>query len=224
MWAMVVLRPCLRRMFFFQLPIILFTRSRQQILDTTLLEKWHAIFTGCCRNLRSLVVATDRRIGGMRNPKAVATSCVWWKGLSLWESRDVWAGQSWKPVFADWVLPWCPSFCRGLFELFAVDPCFEVAQRTRYELLLPCNCGWWGWHCSFPAVRQALGWRERSWSMQVWILVFFAGGTTAEAVVHEELPWRRQHPVVFLHRQVSALVNTCITFFIVSNYACYIAL
>ena len=50
------------------------------------------------------------------------------------------------------------NITRVVCELFVVDRCFDIAHRTGYELFLLCNCGWLGWHCSFRAFYQVLGW------------------------------------------------------------------
>ena len=50
-WVMMDLLPCLWSMFLFQLPTILCTRPRQQIMDMTRSQKWHASITACCRKL-----------------------------------------------------------------------------------------------------------------------------------------------------------------------------
>ena len=156
-WLMVDLLLCLWYMFLFQLSTIAVINPQQQLMDTTLMENSHALFTSCCRKLRRLHPCNGGGMVGILDTKSFESSYNWWEWISFWHSRAGCAGQSWEPIIVDWTSTWCPALSRRLFELIVFDRCFGIAHRTGYELLLHCTSSWWGWRRSFLAVQQAPG-------------------------------------------------------------------
>ena len=62
------------------------------------------------------------------------------------------AGTVWSLRWAKLVAITCrsPSLSRRFCQLCLVNRCFTLRHWLGFELLLSCNCGWWGQCCSFP--------------------------------------------------------------------------
>ena len=63
-------------------------------------------------------------------------SCDWWERLSFWHSLNIGAGQSWEPIFVDWV--W--SNARRFLEQFVNCLLSTVASRLLIGQAMSCFC------------------------------------------------------------------------------------